>query len=39
ANSAFVGSAPAEIVQKERDKLEETKARIAKLSRYVEELA
>ncbi len=39
ANPAFVGSAPGEIVQKEREKLSEAKARIAKLSRYLEELA
>lgn len=38
ANEGFVKSAPAEVVQKERDKLEEAERRVAKLSQYVEEL-
>jgi valyl-tRNA synthetase len=39
SNAAFIGSAPTEIVTKERQKLEETKSRIAKLHRFIEELS
>ena len=38
-NSGFVASAPAEIVAKEREKLEEAERRVAKLTQYVEELS
>jgi valyl-tRNA synthetase len=38
-NSGFLASAPAEIVAKEREKLEETERRVAKLTQYVEELS
>ncbi|MDP2791967.1 MAG: class I tRNA ligase family protein, partial [Rectinemataceae bacterium] len=39
ANEGFVASAPAEIISKEREKLADTEKRIAKLSRFVEELS
>ena len=38
ANAAFVASAPPEVVAREREKLEETERRAAKLAQYVEEL-
>ncbi|HUX40503.1 MAG TPA: valine--tRNA ligase [Rectinemataceae bacterium] len=39
ANEAFVNSAPAEIVAKEREKLAEAERRVARLRQYAEELA
>jgi valyl-tRNA synthetase len=39
ANQAFLDSAPAEIVAKEREKLAESESRAVKLKRYVEELS
>ncbi|MCX7026690.1 MAG: valine--tRNA ligase [Spirochaetes bacterium] len=39
ANPAFLGSAPPEIVSKEREKLAEAESKAAKLGRYVEELS
>lgn len=39
ANEAFVNSAPPEVIAKEKEKLSETEARIAKLCRFVEELS
>lgn len=38
ANAAFAASAPPEVVAREREKLEETERRAAKLAQYVEEL-
>jgi valyl-tRNA synthetase len=38
-NPAFSGSAPAEVVAKEQEKLAETKARIAKLEKHLADLA
>ena len=38
-NPAFSGSAPAEVVAKEREKLDEAKARIAKLEKHLADLA
>jgi valyl-tRNA synthetase len=38
-NPAFAGSAPAEVVAKEREKLDEAKARIAKLEKHLADLA
>jgi valyl-tRNA synthetase len=37
--ASFVGSAPAEIVGKERQKLKDAEVRIAKLERYIADLA
>jgi len=39
ANEAFVSSAPAEIVAREREKCAEAESRVIKLTRYIEELA
>jgi valyl-tRNA synthetase len=39
ANEAFVGSAPAEIVAQERQKGADAESKVAKLTRYVEELS
>ncbi len=39
ANEAFVGSAPADIVAQERQKGADAESRVAKLTRYVEELS
>jgi len=38
-NAAFVGSAPAEVIEKERQKLSDSEARLAKLEKYVADLA
>ncbi len=38
ANAGFVASAPADVVAREREKLEETERRVRKLAQYVEEL-
>lgn len=38
-NQGFVSSAPAEVVQREREKLAEAERRSAKLAEYVEELS
>ncbi|HPG86453.1 MAG TPA: valine--tRNA ligase, partial [Spirochaetales bacterium] len=39
ANEAFVSSAPADIVEKERQKLREAEIRAAKLEKYLADLA
>ncbi len=39
ANPGFVASAPAEVIEREREKLAETEKRIAKIERFVEELS
>ncbi len=39
ANEAFVASAPAEVVEKERQKLREAEVHAAKLAKYLEDLA
>ena len=39
ANSGFTSSAPAEVVAKEREKLEEAERRAGKYRQYLEELS
>ena len=39
ANAGFTGSAPAEVVAKEREKLEEAERRAGKYRQYIEELS
>jgi len=39
SNEGFTSSAPADVIAKEREKLDEARARVAKLEKYLADLA